>query len=165
MKTREGFVSNSSSSSFILKVGEPFDTIKELAKYMIQKREWDSDAETIKKLELCPDNKNVTFKSCNYDTFIAKIDDYFLIETCHNHYWDLDDFRCQTYPKEFFDKYGDDSFYELPHIVDFHSVEHNVEGRVARWDSKNKFCEKCYNEYWIVGGKKICLTCNIEVNE
>jgi len=35
MKIRSGFVSNSSSSSFIVKVGEPFDTALEIAKHMI----------------------------------------------------------------------------------------------------------------------------------
>jgi hypothetical protein len=162
MKIRQGFVSNSSSSSFVLKVGEPFDTIKELAEYMIPKREWDNDAETLEKLKSCPDDKNLTFRSCNYDTFIAKIDGYFLIETCHNHDWDLHDFRCSSYPTKFLDEYGDDSFYNLPHIVPFYSIESGVEGKVVSWDSSNKFCEKCYDEFWIVNGEKVCLNCNVK---
>jgi hypothetical protein len=165
MKIRTGFVSNSSSSSFIVKVGAPFDTALEVAKYMIPKREREDDAELVAKVEAMeksgakPDA--VSFKSCNYDTYIAKVDDCFLIETCHNHDWDLHSFRCPC-PPAYAETFGDDSFYRLPHSMDFYSLEYGVTGRPLDFDDARQFEDsrcKCYNECWWIDGEVKCPNC------
>jgi hypothetical protein len=96
MKTRSGFVSNSSSSSFVIPLdNELFQTVADIALYMIPKRGWEDDEKTMKRingqlsLRMDP-NHPIAFNSCNYDTFIVKKDDGFYIATCNNHDWDFD---------------------------------------------------------------------------
>lgn len=167
MKTRNGFVSNSSSSSFVLKVGEPFNTTLDVAEFMVPKRKWETDAvlvERIKALRASKENPPaVCFRSCNYDTFIAKMGEYFLIETCHNHDWDLGDFRSSC-PPEFFEYFGDDSFYELPRKVDFYHLDYGVTGHQADWRLTQSYdwCQECHNEYWVISGKLMCPKCQTE---
>jgi hypothetical protein len=168
-KYRTGFVSNSSSSSFIIKVGEPFDTALEVAKHMIPKRERDDDAELVAKVEdlerrcYCP--SAVTFHTCNYDTFIAKVKDHFLIETSHHGDWDLSSFTVPC-PSEYAETYGDDTFYRLPHSMDFYSLEYGVTGRPLDYEDSSKFedsrCNKCYTEFWWIDGLVQCPKCNTE---
>ena len=132
MKIRSGFVSNSSSSSFIVKVGEPFDTALEIAKHMLPKRGWKNDAELIERVNKMEEQgvipEAVMFRTCNYDTFIAKVGKHFLIETSHHGDWDLSSFRSSC-PEEYLDAYGDDTFYRLPTSMDFYSLEYGVTGR------------------------------------
>ena len=166
MKIRSGFVSNSSSSSFIVKVGEPFDTALEIAKYMIPNRGWETDGELLLKVEALektgakPDA--VTFRTCNYDTFIAKVDNYFLIETSHHGEWDLSSFRTPC-PSEYMDTFGDDTFYRLPHSMDFYSLEYGVTGRPLDWDDSRQYetswCDECHTDYWLIDGRHICPNC------
>ena len=82
MKIRSGFVSNSSSSSFIVNCKD-FGSIRDLAIQMIQIRDWendDDDIRAINNLELDPDHP-LSFSTCNYDTYIAKDGDYYLVTT------------------------------------------------------------------------------------
>jgi len=102
MKTRNGFVSNSSSSSFIIS-NEKFKTVRSLAKYMIKKKieensyyKEDDDSDFInfdklyiKRLMDIDKNQTVSFPSCNYDTYIRKVGDQYLVATCNNTDWDL----------------------------------------------------------------------------
>jgi hypothetical protein len=172
MKIHSGFISNSSSSSFIIKVGEPFDTVLEVAKYMIPKRGWKTDAELVNKVYVLeqngPKSDAVSFRSCNYDTYIAKVDDYFLIQTCHNHDWDLGKFYCQC-PPSYAETFGDDTFYRLPHLMEFYNLEYGVTGRKLDWSCKSQYsdswCRKCYSDYWLVNGIYKCLKCNTEADK
>jgi len=169
MKIRSGFVSNSSSSSFIVKVGEPFDTALEIAKHMISKRGWETDAELLAKAEILEkQGKNldaVTFRTCNYDTFISKIDGYFLIETSHHGDWELHSFSIPC-PSELSDAYGDDTFYRLPHSMDFYSLDYDVTGRPLDWEDSRKYetswCDKCHTDYWWIGGLHQCPNCKTQ---
>lgn len=93
MKIRNGFVSNSSSSSFVLKVKNL--TVKDIALMMIERRnednyggyiDWKADKllERLRNISI-DQNLPFTFHTCNYETFIKKLDDYIFIDTCHNH--------------------------------------------------------------------------------
>jgi hypothetical protein len=102
MKIRKGFVSNSSSSSFIIS-DKDFHSVRDLAKYMIKKQikeaiyedyYWKDDSikddkNQIKKLKSLNENQPVSFPSCNYDTYIKKIGDQYFVSTCNNTDWDL----------------------------------------------------------------------------
>ncbi len=107
MKIRNGFVSNSSSSSFIVEKSD-FKNTFNVAKKMIPYRNWkDQDTElleTIKKAEDKGIDKNIsiTFNSCNYDTFIKSTMNYIVIMTCNNHpfYEIFEDYNIQNIPKE-----------------------------------------------------------------
>lgn len=102
MKIRSGFVSNSSSSSFIIS-DKDFPTVRDLAKYMLKKKiqeskdydddykeeSIDSDRKLILKLKKLDENQSVSFPSCNYDTYIKKIGDQYFVATCNNTDWDL----------------------------------------------------------------------------
>ena len=102
MKLRNGFVSNSSSSSFILKIGGRFHTVRDVAQYMIdckiieaENYNWkdeaikncNKDKRVLKKLK--DPNTPVSFASCNYDTYIRNIGDVIMVSTCNNTDWGL----------------------------------------------------------------------------
>jgi len=89
MKRRDGFVSNSSSSSFIL---GSHKTVLQYAIDMVPYREWENiDCELIEQLRSLQDdptwndNAPIMFNSCNYDTLIARLGDHVYISTCNNH--------------------------------------------------------------------------------
>lgn len=94
MKIRNGFVSNSSSSSFVLD-GRKL-TVRDVALMMIPLREWNFDGDDdhalcqrIKYLSCNPDTP-MTFPSCNEDTFIIKRGEYIFVDTCNNHpFWEV----------------------------------------------------------------------------
>ena len=133
---------------------------------MIPKRGWDTDVELMNKVYdlerrfYCP--SAVSFKTCNYDTFIAKVKDHFLIETSHHGDWDLHSFRAPC-PSEYSDAYGDDTFYRLPHSMDFYSLEYDVTGRPLDYDDYKKYetswCDKCHTDFWCIGGLHQCPSC------
>ena len=105
MKIRNGFVSNSSSSSFIIS-DKHFPTVRSLAIYMLNKKiedyESDFDEEEkeenyydkllITRLSNVDENDPVSFSSCNYDTYIKKVADCYLVSTCNNTRWELYDY-------------------------------------------------------------------------
>ena len=87
MKIRSGFVSNSSSSSFIVS-SEHFPTVRDLAIKMIniqidesrnENDEWSEgyikhNEQYIERLNKIDENQSVSFPSCNYDTFMNYYD-------------------------------------------------------------------------------------------
>ena len=85
MKIRSGFVSNSSSSSFILDGKN--NTVRDIALLMIPIREWDGDQELMERVRnlTCDPDLPIQFSTCNYDTLISKRDGYIFVATCHNH--------------------------------------------------------------------------------
>jgi len=107
MKIRSGFVSNSSSSSFIASKGE-YSSSLDIALDMIPLRDYERDQQLVEKVKglkgILPDNTNITFSSINYDTFIyeykMKGEDVYVIETCNNHmFYEID--KLTNMPEEF----------------------------------------------------------------
>ena len=112
MKIRNGFVSNSSSMSFIVR-NDKYKTVKELAKAMIDyrakiddwyKKESGRYKEDLKELNKIKDpNQSIAFYTCNFDTYIYKDGDKFLVETCNNHNcwnfldYEFEDFKVETF--------------------------------------------------------------------
>jgi hypothetical protein len=88
MKIRNGFVSNSSSSSFCIQCSS-YKNVFELAQMMVLLRDWDNDDELFNKIEedktRIDPNSNISFSTCNYNTFIVKIGEQYVVQTCHNH--------------------------------------------------------------------------------
>jgi len=180
MKTRTGFVSNSSSSSFVLEVGKPFDTALDVAEHMIPCRKWDGDGELLEKIgKLRKEGLSesarsysrcgnlppaICFSSCNHDTFIAKMGNFFLVETCHNHDWNLYDVSVSDIvPHEFLEYFGDDSFYDLPRRIPFYHLEYDVVVRRPDCrETKYRWCDTCHDDYWVVGERITCLNCKTE---
>lgn len=165
MKIRSGFVSNSSSSSFIVKVGHPFKTALEVAEYMIPHREWESDAERLAQIqEMKIDDKQydaISFQSCNYETFIAHEDGYFLIETCNNHDWDM--YRYHTScPMDVTDGYGE-YLHKLSTSRPFYNLEMKVTGCPMSYEEgyryESRYCKKCYKTFWYIGDSYQCPDC------
>lgn len=184
MKTRHGFVSNSSSSSFILSK-DSYESVFDLAKKMIPARDWDTDQELINKIEEAEikgmdPNTSVSFASCNYETYIVKYKDYYLISTCNNHGWNINnDFN--RFPKELRSivevdwdtprQYGSpdgEAFEDLEGVVSklssFWYAEHDVGGTPLSYEDPEREKHNCSDHYYdiikIKGKKKpVCVVC------
>ncbi len=98
MKIRFGFVSNSSSANFI--VNNSHKTVFDLAIAMLTIRnndyaEWSdsyriTDTPEIDNINRAirhgrDPNSSVRFSTANYDTFIKKVGEYYIVTTCNNH--------------------------------------------------------------------------------
>jgi len=178
MKFRFGFVSNSSSMSFIVRVSEKFPNVFALAKEMIKLRGWDDDDKLVQSIMSAGKNRdtNICFSTCNYDTFIMRDGDHLLVDTCNNHgLWEEIE---KFYPEWFhavrdkndnvkfsgrdwdpdsgfrFD-YLDDIDWWLPHL------------RIAAQRPKGKDgygfyerCDDCFTRLWLIDGEIKCPHCD-----
>jgi hypothetical protein len=88
MKIRSGFVSNSSSSSFIFKSQSDirYSNVCDIAIEILKKRGRDNDKKMLNIVGNIKDKDSpLAFKTVNYDTFISKIDNIYYIFTSANY--------------------------------------------------------------------------------
>lgn len=144
MKVRNSFVSNSSSSSFVFNEDNEYKTTLDIAKAMVPLRDWDNDEELIQKLMDMGDyDLPIAFRSCNYDTYIAREGKTFYIFTCNNH---------QFYDILPHDYYEEDWKLEMDIRENnyFYWPEYNIETRAISYDEiianggLKSYCDKCY---------------------
>lgn len=201
MKIRNGFVSNSSSSSFVISVDD-FPSVRSLATYMINKKIQEDlytaedykyygesaddikeyieyDKKLIKRLKNVDENSPVSFPSCNYDTYIKRIGDYYLVSTCNNTDWDLHEYDVAMSDElrnelvklcEYYENIGRNEIVsEINNVLEYHYDFSHFDNDYYALDkevigvegSYNERCSKCDNYLW--NTKKyglICLKCN-----
>lgn len=170
MKIRKGFVSNSSSSSFLIKTDE---SVFDIALKMLEMRNCDwadlysedelySEINAIKKSKL-DENTPVCFNTTNYKTYIIKKGSVAAIATCNNHsFWSLfdkcnvsfDDLKDAKEMIEFYNgnkpvdigkfkmaEFLEDMEYELCHKGKFWYPRYNIFRKIG-----NNRCEKHYEK-------------------
>lgn len=125
-----------------------FDSTFDLAIFMLKQRKQDEgdedkyDANLIKTLKTfkkkLTKDISIAFTSCNYDTYISKIDGHYFVSTCNNTNWELCDFNVylSKYPEELSKLEITDSesleyFYKH---YDFWYPEYHLIGRVIKDD-------------------------------
>ena len=146
MKTRNGFVSNSSSSSFVIDT-KSYPDVFALADAMVCIRDldWASvDGSLMRQsrnlraiikqgrqfLDL---NMPISFPTTNYDTFIIKHGSYYVVSTCNNHGWHSQlEGILPNIPEEIQSVFQGDNegFYEIQLLEDFWYPKYGIIGRV-----------------------------------
>lgn len=111
MKTRQGFVSNSSSASFIV-AEEKLTTTARVALMMLsvvmeeyEQEGWDVEDEMEEAIEFLSENTDYDKPICfpwgiNYETFIIRVEEGIHVDTCNNHPW-WDYFNCVDAEREY----------------------------------------------------------------
>lgn len=188
MKIRNGFVSNSSSSSFIIK-GKIDDVANSMLNTVVEDySDWnDTDSgfaksktrknkSTYKKwlnnLKIALKNKDVqdgkigiTMPSCNYPTYVLRVGEEVYVSTANNHEWDYEAMGIRATSNSEAD--GEDPTYKKLKRKDFFNVRNRLIHGKPKW-SKNyrKVCLKCgtnYGLYVVCNGKKLCDSCFAEI--
>ena len=180
MKIRNGFVSNSSSSSFIVRFDEKYPNTLAIAESMIKNRfeEWhefkenDDDThpteiqiykniERLKKTDVI--NMPMFFRSTNYDTYIMAITDkYAYVDTCNNTNWDVKNISIHKVPDDLIESFPNvDRFGELNLDIVYDNEYYILEtGLIAKAPAEYDTCKKCYDSYWYIDGVKYCIKCD-----
>ena len=174
MKIRTGFVSNSSTASFVADLdiyGSVITLAKKMLKIIIEdedgllqdKDELNYYKKLLKKLKkaeklgINPDTP-VMFHSINFITFIVKKEDGYHVDTDNNTVWD-----------DFMDGlgfgFGDpDATFDLYDKHQFYILEYDLMGRFVRVYDENTPCKTKHHDSWYEGvelpdGRLICLEC------
>jgi hypothetical protein len=167
VKIRTGFVSNSSSSSFVIATDK---SIVDVAFAMVPAREWgDRDAilqEKLLTLSCCgkiyDPNTPLAFKSCNFNTFMMKFEGLIFVESCNNHPWyDFVDYRMATDEDLVLIGQSDRDFdyFKLQNLgYYFYWPEFDLYGTSLYPDYK--FCNVCFCDFVkLRSGEIICPNC------
>jgi len=160
MKTRSGFISNSSSTSFVIDASRYPDTFA-LATEMIKARGWEDDKDLVQRLRsarnqgMDPDTP-VSFNTVNYHTYIVKYGGYYIVETSHNYAWyEMLEGIQYNMPQSVLDFLGDRWDCEMlcfDTITDFWYPKIGVLGKTHRVNSRRdnrdgfgitQYCDKC----------------------
>lgn len=186
MKIRKGFVSNSSSSSFIIKnmtldklAKSMLDTvIKSYGEYIEPGEKGSSNktyakwkknlAAALKNTDVKSGKIGITIPSCNYDTYILNNSGTLYVSTCNNHQWELDERNLDN------DEEGGeyDALKEMINSSMFFDVRnkiiHSAEiYQITGWEASSR-CNKCnaplYSYFLDSKGIMFCTYC-FEKNE
>jgi len=178
MKIRSGFVSNSSSSSFIIHGGDIEDISQKMLEIVIddysdwdkgesksKKRdkehlEWTKNlAKALKKKDVKSGKIGIVMPSCNYDTYLIIRDDFLYVATCNNHSWDLGAHDIEE----------TDAHEKLKDIMDksfFYDVRNGIVHTYEKYDMDEKVdthCPKCKHHYgnyvFDRKGNRLCGSC------
>jgi len=165
MKTRRGFVSNSSSSSFIVFRSDKLST-RQIAQAMVNVRDFDHDHMTMRALKnlkgKIDDDTPITFSTINYESFIFpgvyKDEPVFYIETSNNHtFYDVDELtpiREEDVPEGAVKEV--DEFYDIEREIWYKSTDYSSDD--------DKFCDEHCTFFVELTrgedkGKKVCPIC------
>jgi len=137
MKIRSGFVSNSSSSSFILNANKYncVDIAKDMARTLYSDDDYtDYNEEYLKIIENLDklENKNTAiFLNCCDDIRIVRVGDKLYVDASNHYDWELD----ATYGDEndeFYDNLSSGEYY-------FPEYDNKILGKLKRWDKKYNY--------------------------
>jgi len=160
MKIRNGFVSNSSSSSFIIS-GSAYKSVSELASIRIKLRDLDNNESEIdhitrieeRNLKNLKYSKDIpmAFDSCNYETYIVKQNGKYYVNTCNNHRFhnDLIGIECHGG--------GSDEGVSFEEHIPFFWPRYNQFYIELDWSLKNKYRNVCKNGHFYDNIKRIAI--------
>jgi len=181
MKIRNGFVSNSSSSSFVVFHGNINRISLDMLKTVIDDfSDWDKDfaakkgsvrpsyakwvknlKEALKRDDIKDGKIGIVMPSTNYDTYLILKNNALFITTSNNHQWNLlqDAEDCENSSSQY------EQIREVIHGSYFYDIRSKLIHSSEKWDGKKeKFdCPVCDNNYGNYvcdqNGNMICGTC------
>lgn len=172
MKLRFGFVSNSSSMSFVIKIGEDFPNVFALAKWMVEMRGFDDDKDilaNINKSKRSPDTP-ISFETINAQTYIMRSGDFLLVDTSHNHNWwedlpvEYPNWELYKDPKgrTFFAglEWDPDCGFRFDFIKGKEWMLPAHDNRIVEGTEGFGRCEECMSYFWIIDGVEKCPSCD-----
>lgn len=185
MKTRQGFVSNSSSSSFIIEAQKhsTYKTVWDVAKAMLETRQRDyasdpysneENKEVIPASRIIQEVENlnmpldtpITMHSVQYETYIYKKNGKIYVDTCNNVPWDLDVQDSNT-------EFGDGLYYSPEDgdtdkdrdysDIDFFHIDYGIFASEPKYSDKKKCnCTGYSTKLKLVDGSILCTACDAE---
>lgn len=172
MKLRNGFVSNSSTTSFIVDLEEYENTIalaRKMLKVMIEDEDGNLEEYDIERFEALLNQLNdaeeagldanspIMFPTTNFETFIMKKDDGYHVDTDFGFDWEdfMEGIGEMNFEPEF-DLYKEN--------VPFYIIEHDIMGKFKEVYADNTPCKTKEHDAWYEGveietGEFICLEC------